>query len=98
MTQHTPGPWEYTKVPDLPRVRERKSGQGFLIANCENSSWLPKDETVANARLIAAAPELLTALEELVAEADNRPLKQGEFYPDTGGLILARDAIIKATQ
>ena len=38
-----------------------------------------------HARLIAAAPAMLLALQELIAER--------EEYNDTGGILLARDAI-----
>ena len=42
------------------------------------------------------APAMLEALRELVAEADARPLAQGEYgYPDTGGLLLARDVLAR---
>jgi hypothetical protein len=44
------------------------------------------DEREANARLIAAAPELLDALQEFVAR-----------YPNNVGVVLARAAIAKAT-
>ena len=44
--------------------------------------------------LIAAAPDLLAACQELIAELDNRESQYG--YPDTGGMILARMAIQKA--
>lgn len=41
--------------------------------------------------------QLIDALAELVAEADARPLRQGELgYPDTGGLALARQALATA--
>ena len=52
------------------------------------------EENIANAKLIAAAPELLEACQELIAELDNRESQYG--YPDTGGMILARMAIKKA--
>lgn len=36
--------------------------------------------------------------EELLGELDSRPLKQGHgMYNDTGGMVLARQAIAQAT-
>lgn len=47
--------------------------------------------TEANARLIAAAPELLEALEKLAR------LGNGEHYGNSEGNMIARAAIAKAT-
>jgi ABC-type tungstate transport system permease subunit len=84
-TQHTPGPWEVEVADSLYNT--------FYIVNESRDS----DEVdQANARLIAAAPELLAALQDLVSEADH-----------TGGSVrhvsrystdVARAAIAKAIQ
>lgn len=50
-----------------------------------------RDEDGANARLIAAAPELLAALETLVSWADNDPERNGYDF-----VQQARAAIAKA--
>ena len=72
--QHTPGPWSLS--PSFDRV-ERRVQHGdnpplvWGIASGINSAhpdYLPRAEQIANARLIAAAPELLAALEELCAD------------------------------
>ena len=60
MTQHTPGPWFSADTHECPDVM---ADGGFLIAktrgiNCE-----------ANARLIAAAPDMLAALQDIMAES-----------------------------
>lgn len=59
---HTPGPWKYEKPfgVNIP-VREGEAG-GQIIR-----TWLQahEGEAEANARLIAAAPDLLAALESL---------------------------------
>lgn len=62
-TQHTPGPWhhdEYGFISAGPKV----IGEAFLyeLNDDERDEYLPCE---ANARLIAAAPELLDVLEEL---------------------------------
>ncbi len=65
---YTPGPWTWRE----PNGR----GNGFLIERVDYCPRLPgawlgsktsNPEQLANARLIAAAPELLEALEELMA-------------------------------
>lgn len=62
MSKHTPGPWIYIGNGDIVARSENYCGgekdiaSVFLTAN---------DEDEANARLIAAAPELLEALQNL---------------------------------
>lgn len=57
-------------VADAPRciIREGWSDMGFQhwAASDEAHRWISEDEQRANANLIAAAPELLEALQELV--------------------------------
>ena len=74
MSAHTPGPWSYgfPKINGV-ELRERDcqvSSGGFLVANVSHGSTYPaepfgSDRREANARLIAAAPDLLAALEAL---------------------------------
>jgi hypothetical protein len=61
--QHTPGKAGYTRIPDV------LATNGALIAKCERLGSLATLQ--ADARLIAAAPEMLSALEcavELLAQ------------------------------
>ena len=59
MKTHTPGPWGYGPNPF-------SGGQSFLIdATDQNIAKTLSDNHEANARLIAAAPALLEALEEV---------------------------------
>ena len=54
MSKHTPGPWE---------AREHSDGSHWFVD--WDGGWTAGDElSEANARLIAAAPDLLNALEE----------------------------------
>lgn len=61
--KHTPGPWT---------IEGHPQGTGFRVADANkrsvaafpSTSRRPDDERIANARLIAAAPELLAALKE----------------------------------
>lgn len=77
-SKYTPGPWETTQT--LRGVKSFKTmvsafpGEGSPIPICTAS---PSDTGEANARLIAAAPELLEALKELIRNTRPiRPLSQ----------------------
>lgn len=93
-TKHTPGPWEL-KMPKGNRPSARISGDGwedfakvFTRTTFEGESKLHDcEEGEANARLIAASPELLEALKEIVHITGDR--KTVEFD-------RARAAIAKA--
>ncbi len=64
---HTPGPWTIlpNRVCVIGPCAEDEGGSA-LVAMCA-AARRDNDECAANARLIAAAPELLAALEELLA-------------------------------
>ena len=84
-TKHTPAPWHYyTKGSDIYVEDAKENG----IANIRRNFELPFNEKMANAKLIAAAPELLEIL-QLMAEKDFEFLEYER--------ILARQAIAKAT-
>lgn len=71
-TQHTPGPWEIGRCnPEAPEQLLNIMSHGSGIAVVRHGGH-PKAE--ANARLIAAAPELLHALEAAmpILDAFNR--------------------------
>ncbi len=66
-TKHTPGPWAYMEG-DAARFESsrisRADDREFTIAlvNCEWLNKSQREQDIANARLIAAAPDLLEAL------------------------------------
>ena len=60
MTKHTPGPW-YTRKNDASITALLRNGTASTVAHVDFSK--SRDEWVANARLIAAAPDMLAALE-----------------------------------
>lgn len=117
---HTPGPWIYraNEYDDWGMVRAAPDAKGrmFVICQARNPSVryddLDKyrvsrtDPYEANARLIAAAPELLEALKPFAAmaaaydpEADGDDDQDAWFYgarPTIGQLRRARAAITKA--
>jgi hypothetical protein len=92
--QHTPGPWTADKLQD--RDTFNIFADGFVSAMCqvsrmENSTRSTSgSETAANARLIAAAPDRLEALQDLLLDMQNR-------VRDAETMSKARAAIAKAT-
>lgn len=91
--QHTSGPWE--AVGNLVRstmAPQEGLPRGVQIADCRDNYFLPHtDEARANARLIAAAPELLESLREVLAYCEEAGI-------DWMCLVQARAAIARATQ
>ena len=88
--EYTPGPWHVTGY----HVEARA---GAIATVCDAGDG--DTEGDANARLIAAAPELLAALQELVAEWDARHADEDHrtgYTLDTWGVQLARAAIATA--
>lgn len=95
MNKHTQGPWsiQYGVI---------QGGEGHAIVDSNDTAELSRiadvlfhddteGETKANAMLIAAAPELLAALQGLFGNF-------GEFEYDLAGINKARLAISKATE
>lgn len=67
MSKHTPGPWEAKLNPYNDNASEVYARNGCLVvAVCGTG-----DEAMENARLIAAAPDLLEALHELQVRASH---------------------------
>lgn len=64
--KHTPGPWRVVKDPS--NLSLQVYGQTLALFEC----WRRSDEQteIANARLVAAAPELLETLKEVFADHD----------------------------
>ena len=89
MNKHTPGPWHWLGGA-IGIAWEGQGGEAhqlFTIANLEPPSSDNLEEWKANARLLAAAPELLTALVALLDELD----------PDQFHYEAERAVIAKAT-
>ena len=88
MNKHTQGPWTYEQISNNAYVIDENGSAVMLYRN-------PDDEMKANARLIAAAPELLEALRGMVAlEEEN--LRSGDDIDVCFELESARAAIAKA--
>ena len=90
-TKHTPGPWEYRPEPEQPNPYWHQFKVSFGSAGImEGASHDRHGQGAHNARLIAAAPDLLAALEEIIAEAEGGWLRQSLIAK------RARAAIAKA--
>lgn len=83
--RHSPGPWKFE--PWGSRVLDSREGSSqLLVATVEINSY--RDEGRHNARLIAAAPEMLEALQEL---------KKSARLTDSADWQVLCEAIKKAT-
>ena len=100
-TQHTLGPWLRSKSGNTFQIVAGSDGNGDpneLVATVHpigyNCDYEPCDETKANARLISSAPELLSALEFLLA--DYIAIDGEELTGSAVPIEKARVAIAKA--
>jgi hypothetical protein len=115
MGLHTSGPWEaspHAAVPcrmqpdyhtiDAERIYQTATRPGIVADTLNRNCVIDPDEDRANARLMAAAPDLLRALQWYVDFA-GEPCKPGEFganlcqHRDCETVRTARAAIAKAT-
>ena len=92
---HTPGPWRVNKKVNT-SVEQATAPQGMvLICQCEDPDGARLNkEDAANARLIAAAPDLLDALQS-ISETLHQMRRDNTI---SGMLMVAELAINKATQ
>ena len=87
--KHSPGPWHVHMGHLI------KCEVGLVIADVEkHPSSIIKTARAANARLIAAAPELLDAARMMADVVDDLLVQAGANYADE--LAAARAAIAKA--
>ncbi len=84
-TTHTQGDW----ISELGSV----TTENRLIANCIGNGVCLTDEDKANAKLIAAAPDLLEALTNIILSMERMGAKEG----NNNLFKLAKQAIKKAT-
>ena len=90
MSKHTPGPWQWTQHFD-PTISIYKDGFGQIARLYDSSAGTGK----ANARLIAAAPDLLDALKALTHSLDVEDLVHDDQRSSFAAAIAA---IAKATE
>lgn len=96
LPKHTPGPWTFVGITGV------ASGMGYYSVctnDCEVEVCTLRDRPLGDARLIAAAPELLEALEEVI-QAWLHEAAQGDGIDEDHAPVLAkaRAAIAKATK
>jgi hypothetical protein len=81
--------------PDLDGYKVRRLGRKLTIAAVKNQDSAIAGEASANARLIAAAPELYKALKDLYDCYNDRPSE--DFRESLGDLMFhAGEALAKA--
>jgi len=90
--KHTPGPWRAVGGAIRPESAKGYTGGYAPILSAHHDKRLP-DNREANAKLAAAAPELLDALQWLMQHAPS-PSLSGEYAT---GYLAAKAAIHKAT-
>jgi hypothetical protein len=85
---HTPGPWDFDNYADhvsyFSDASKRKDDYDFRV---EFPDDMPEAEAEANARLIAAAPELLEALKDTLRRCEG----EGWSEPETRTIRAALD-------
>lgn len=86
--QHTPGPWAIDRDPRRGmswNINIVDKARGHAVCFMAHSGGKEPERDEANARLIAAAPELLEALQEMVdgdAEAIDEAKALGVPFPE----------------
>lgn len=86
MTEFTPGPWSCDKNQSFDSyIRAGKKGLAKVM-----------DTNLANAQLIAAAPELLSCLEAINATINAGHLKFSDLIKREGREMSIRDSILQA--
>ena len=92
-TKHTPGPWMESSFEVWSPLNGKRFGK--VVANLRRAE-APDDEARANARLIAASPDLLAALNAL-RTANGSDDFEGWHPAFRDAIDMARAAIAKAT-
>lgn len=100
-TKHTPGPWEVGPVDDTVVTHVGADGVRLVVAEIDGDYNQPETWPImeANARLIAAAPELLDFARQIFVAKDNGLLTLDTPADETLANVLSRGraAILKAT-
>lgn len=92
---HTPGPWEAFVDDEGTWEVVLQDAESLTVLKLEDSAELSQE---ANARLIAAAPELLEASEILNSELHDYMMKHEKVFDDgiLDAILSLRAAIAKA--
>lgn len=104
--KYTPGPWavgldQSTQPKTNVYHRPPLGGGGFMkLAVCyesfgENSCNVPKEEALANAKLIAAAPDMAESLKAMVREFASDKLNHQQILArESGRAALAKAGVV----
>lgn len=99
MTMHTKGPWEVVEHPHAICVRTESpsktkygASRYAVICGFDSNDRAQLEEARANARLIAAAPEMLLALQTIA----RKTLHRGTAMLHDEEMILVTQAIARA--
>ncbi|MCE4544625.1 MULTISPECIES: hypothetical protein [unclassified Caballeronia] len=77
-TKHTPGPWtNHGRIPQ-PGLPHSSVAAKTLLARVYSEAFGDSEQETANANLIAAAPELLESLEQMVRLATRNDIPESE--------------------
>lgn len=97
--KHTPGPWFFPPYPNNHGGNDIfAQGGNLVIADTWAIGEFQDNETIANAQLIAAAPDMLAALEEVTRNVFwDSDKDQAVWQMDGKTTKMVRDAIHKAT-
>ena len=98
MSAHTPGPWSWIDGDGNEGTLSAPSGKVIDSAPYEGMFFSSDGDVTANQALIAAAPELLQALEMLLRRrmAVAKKIGAGDADGSDGRYAVARNAIAKA--
>ena len=91
MAEHTPGPWRS----DSPYVSAPSGEHRKIVADCDQ--YFSDDECEANIRLIAAAPELLAALEQALAVIGSDEMRAACQLADLHGMTYSGPTVDMTT-
>lgn len=101
LCNHTPGPWALHQEPGAPFFGKPTPGALYVVCagNDELLARLEGDNRANNARLIAAAPDLLAALFACITEDPGEVIAAGNARKRLQAITLtAQAAIANATR
>lgn len=88
--RHTPGPWIVGNGGDILTADEK-----HVIAYDEGRLGSGTEEEQANARLIAAAPDLLAELKDAMNMLQRLAVEKGNLNPDATVMVAKRELIAR---
>jgi hypothetical protein len=97
-TKYTPGPWMVDGGYVISKTETLPGGASVIIADpFEHEMFVDNRQLDANAKLIAAAPDLLEALQDIVYQAQRSAIRIPADLADSIR-VFGRAAIAKATK